>query len=85
MTKLLFWAFVVLCVLADPAFAGEYSNGYYRSDGVFVGPYFRSMPDGDYNNHFGVRGNVNPWTLRPGTSAPTWNDRAPPNWSAYDW
>lgn len=44
-----------------------YVRGYYRSDGTYVPPHFRSPPDGDPSNNWTAEGNLNPYTGEPGT------------------
>lgn len=64
----------ILCILAAAAFAfpsgianAGYVNGYYRSDGTYVQPHYRSDPDGNPNNNYSHKGNVNPYTGKRGT------------------
>ena len=45
-------------------------RGYYRS-GSYVQPHHRSGRDGYHNNNWSVKGNVNPYTGKPGTK-PRW-------------
>jgi hypothetical protein len=52
-------------------------NGYTRSDGTYVQPYYRSSPDSSYNNNYEVKPNVNPYTGKSGTLPPTYDDRPP--------
>ena len=59
------------------AVADTYVRGYYRKDGTYVRPHYRSSPDSSYNNNWSVKPNVNPYTGRPGTMNPTWKDRSP--------
>lgn len=67
------------CGLATTAAADSYVNGYYRGDGTYVAPHYRSSPDGSYNNNYGVAPNYNPHTGEFGSRQPTWNNRAPSN------
>ena len=53
-------------------------NGYYKKNGTYVAPHYRSHPDKSYNNNWIVKGNVNPYTGKPGTKNPTPNDKPPP-------
>ena len=57
--------------------ADTYVKGYTRKDGTYVRPHYRSTPDKSYNNNWSVRPNVNPYTGKRGTRAPTYNDRPP--------
>lgn len=38
-------------------------NGYYRSNGTYVQPHYRSSPDGNPYNNYSFPGNINPYTL----------------------
>src|SRR5262249_15067893 len=42
-------------------------DGYYRSNGTYVQPHYRSAPDGDPSNNWSTEGNVNPYTGEVGT------------------
>ena len=42
-------------------------RGYYRKDGTYVQPHFRSAPDGNFWNNWSTVGNVNPYTGAVGT------------------
>jgi hypothetical protein len=42
-------------------------NGYYRSNGTYVAPHYRSAPDGDFSNNWSTKGNINPYTGEEGT------------------
>jgi len=43
-------------------------NGYYKSNGTYVQPHFRSAPDGIKSNNWSHYGNVNPYTGKVGTN-----------------
>jgi hypothetical protein len=45
-------------------------SGYYRSNGTYVQPYFRTAPNSTNRDNFSTRGNVNPYTGKPGWVAP---------------
>lgn len=62
---LLVLALVIL--LSSSAFAYQYVRGYYRSNGAYVSPYFRSDADGYSYNNWSTYGNVNPFTGAYGT------------------
>ena len=58
---------LVLCIailaFCTDAVAGDvYVKGYYRNDGTYVQPHFRSAPDGNPYNNWSFPGNVNPYT-----------------------
>jgi len=50
------------------SWADEYVHGYYRGNGTYVQPYFRSDPDGNPYNNYSYPGNLNPHTgeIAPG-------------------
>ena len=57
----------VSIAVCSSAWADEYVDGYYRADGTYVQPYWRSDPDGNPYNNYSFPGNLNPYT---GTIAP---------------
>lgn len=52
-------------------------RGYMKKNGTYVAPHYRSHPDKSYNNNWSVKGNVNPFTGKPGTKKPTPDDKPP--------
>jgi len=53
-------------------------KGYTRKDGTYVQPHYRSAPDGNFNNNWSTKGNVNPYTGKEGTktdNSPQLHDR----------
>lgn len=63
--------------------ADVYVSGYYKKDGTYVQPHYRSDPDSSTNNNWSTRGNVNPHTGKSGTVDSNRNSygRANSNWS----
>lgn len=66
-----------LCLMAASAIAGSsvaeaqvYVSGYTRRDGTYVAPHYRSSPNSTTADNYSTRGNVNPYTGKPGTQAP---------------
>jgi uncharacterized protein YgiM (DUF1202 family) len=58
------------------AFSQVHVRGYYRSNGTYVQPYYRSSPDGNPYNNYNYPGNVNPYTGKVATGNPdTYLDR----------
>jgi len=58
-------AFVVLLLLIGitvPALAQVHVRGYFRGNGTYVQPHWRSAPDGNPYNNWSFPGNVNPYT-----------------------
>ena len=45
-------------------------RGYTRKDGTYVAPHQRTTPDGTKGNNWTTKGNVNPYTGKPGTKEP---------------
>lgn len=41
-------------------------SGYTRKDGTYVQPYFRTAPNSTNLDNFSTKGNVNPYTGKPG-------------------
>ncbi|MDR2119393.1 MAG: hypothetical protein LBP64_00780 [Tannerella sp.] len=47
--------------------AQVYVEGYYRKDGTYVRPHYRSSPNGSVYDNYSTKGNVNPYTGKKGT------------------
>ncbi|MDP4559500.1 hypothetical protein [Kosakonia cowanii] len=62
---LIFSALFSLC--AYPKGGGVHVNGYFRSNGTYVQPHYRSAPDHNFYNNWSTRGNINPYTGKMGT------------------
>jgi hypothetical protein len=45
-------------------------SGYYRKDGTYVQPYFRTAPNSTNRDNFSTKGNVNPYTGKAGWIEP---------------
>ena len=58
---------VIICVTSFAANADVYVRGYYRGNGTYVQPHYRSNPDGNRYNNWSTYPNVNPYTGRMGT------------------
>lgn len=46
-------------------------SGYYRKNGTYVQPHYRSSPDGNPYNNWSYPGNVNPYTGKVATGNPS--------------
>lgn len=55
-------AFSILMGSFGIAFAVVHVNGYYRKNGTYVAPHYRSDPDGIKSNNWSYPGNTNPYT-----------------------
>lgn len=42
-------------------------SGYVRRDGVYVPPSYQTRPNGTRLDNYSTRGNVNPYSMKPGT------------------
>ena len=65
---------VAFCLLALFAFssianASVYVRGYYRSNGTYVAPHYRSSPNSTYLDNYSYQGNINPYTGSVGTKS----------------
>lgn len=47
--------------------ADTYVRGYFRRDGTYVQPHYRSAPDGNVWNNYSTYPNINPYTGEQGT------------------
>jgi opacity protein-like surface antigen len=70
MVRRLVLSALVLLALASTVAAQVHVNGYFRRDGTYVQPHYRSSPDGNPSNNWSTRGNVNPYTGQYGTHQP---------------
>lgn len=75
--RILTAASIALAMSVPASWADTFVNGYYRSDGTYVQPHYRSDRNDSYNDNWSVRGNTNPYTGQSGTRSPTWNDHTP--------
>jgi len=53
--------------LAEVAEAAVSVKGYYRKNGTYVAPHYRSNPDGNPYNNWSYPGNTNPYTGKTAT------------------
>ena len=58
---------VITMLVSTFAIADTYVNGYYKSNGTYVQPHYRSDPDSSVSNNWSTKGNVNPYTGKTGT------------------
>jgi hypothetical protein len=47
--------------------ADVHVRGYYRSNGTYVQPHYRSSPNSTALDNFSTKGNINPYTGKEGT------------------
>lgn len=58
----------IALITAQAASADVFVNGYFKSNGTYVMPHFRSMPNSTVLDNWSYIGNVNPYTGSIGTS-----------------
>jgi hypothetical protein len=50
--------------------SSHYTQSYSRTDGTLVPGYRATNPNGTKLDNYSTKGNINPWTGRPGTKSP---------------
>lgn len=60
----------IALIVTSAAQAQNSVNGYWRKNGTFVAPHFRTNPDSSRLNNWSTQGNSNPYTGRRGTVDP---------------
>lgn len=78
MYKKLSLVLITMCFSIHVWAKDVYVEGYTRSDGTVVQGHYRSAPDNTINNNFSTKGNINPYTGKPG-----WIDREEHTGGAY--
>jgi hypothetical protein len=68
MKSFLLFIAAAFMLFSTPVSAGQYVNGYTRSNGTYVQPYVRSSPNGTVTDNYSYQGNVNPNTGSIGTN-----------------
>ena len=64
-------AVIAMLLTATIALAQDvYVQGYFKSDGTYVQPHYRSAPNSNTLDNWSTRGNVNPYTGQRGTRDP---------------
>ena len=54
--------FIITSTLADTSV-----KGYYKSNGTYVQPHYRSLPNSTTSDNWSTSGNTNPYTGEKGT------------------
>ena len=52
------------------AYANVNVNGYYKNNGKYVEPHYRSSPNKTTYDNWSTKGNQNPYTGKKGTKEP---------------
>lgn len=68
MKRLIASIVTLICLIgfAGHSFADVGVRGYFRDNGTYVQPHYRSNPDGNPYNNWSYHGNTNPYTGRRG-------------------
>ena len=61
---------MIALTLSTVALADTHVNGYYKQNGTYVEPHYRSSPNNTKADNFSTKGDVNPYTGQEGTSNP---------------
>ncbi|MGB3343076.1 MAG: SH3 domain-containing protein [Aequorivita sp.] len=80
-TLIFFFAFLFSFAQTNPKHV--YVSGYYRSNGTFVQPHYRTAPNSTNRDNFSTRGNTNPYTGQAGYITPDSNTSSPYTPSSY--
>jgi len=69
MKKLFFTTAIVVFTAIGSIFAQQpvHVNGYYRSNGTYVAPHYRTSPNSTRYDNYSHHGNYNPYTGKYGT------------------
>ena len=71
MKSIIFGLFAGFMFMASNAsFADVFVNGYYKSNGTYVQPHYRSDPNSTRLDNWSTRGNINPYTGKRGYMNP---------------
>lgn len=79
---------VVMVAVSVPAVAADRVNRYFRKDGTYVAPHYRSEPNSRRYDNYSSQGNFNPYTGERGSqrnefSAPPEYNRSRDNSQMY--
>lgn len=55
---------------AGASFAQTHVDGYFKKDGTYVAPHYRSSPNSTPRDNYSTKGNTNPYTGQAGTVEP---------------
>lgn len=60
----------MLLFISSLTMAAVHVKGYYRSNGTYVQPHYRSSPNSTVLDNYSTKGNINPYTGKEGTINP---------------
>lgn len=58
----------LIFVFGGHCFAQVRVEGYYRQDGTYVQPHYRSNPNSTVRDNYNYKGNINPYTGKEGAN-----------------
>ena len=61
---------IALFVLASVAEGAQRVRGYFKKNGTYVMPHYKTKRDGTRLNNYSTKGNINPYTGKNGTKDP---------------
>lgn len=67
---------VIAALFISDAFAGAV-DGYFRKNGTYVQPHYRSNPNNTPIDNYNFKGNKNPYNGKPGTNYYRDNPKSP--------
>ena len=67
---LIFFLLPFFLLLSFNSNSAVHVKGYFKKNGTYVAPHYRSNPDNNIYNNWSVKGNVNPYTGKEGTHNP---------------
>jgi len=69
--KIIAFSTLALTTLYSPSVqAADYVQGYFKKNGTYVAPHYRSKSDGAKYNNYSTKGNSNPYTGQKGYKNP---------------
>lgn len=70
MRKSLIIHFFIFMIFYCPfSFSGVHVKGYYKKNGTYVAPHYRSSPNETTSDNWSTKGNVNPYTGEEGSKS----------------
>jgi len=76
---------LLLAACTFSVIADTHVNGYYRSNGTYVAPHYRTEANNTRSDNYSTQGNVNPYTGQPGYKPNDYTPPAQPQLYNYDW
>jgi len=58
---------IILLFTSSLSYANTFVHGYYRKNGTYVNPHYRSSPNSNFYDNWSTKPNVNPYTGKEGT------------------